>query len=140
MYILDSSAIALTLKRLREKAVEVLDGKITLDLSRYELGNMIWKECALRGLISREEAIYRAVDLAEILEFMNMERIGFDEDFKGAMELATRLKLTFYDASYLQIAKRRGLILVTEDKELGEKAEGAGVGTIRVDDLLRAST
>jgi hypothetical protein len=31
MYILDSSAIAIVLKRLREKAIEVLNRKTTLD-------------------------------------------------------------------------------------------------------------
>jgi predicted nucleic acid-binding protein len=140
MYLLDSSAIAITIKRLREKTVEALDGKITLDLSRYELGNMIWKECTLKGLISQEEALDRAADLAKILEFTNVERIESGEDFKGAMKLATDLKLTFYDASYLQIAKSKELILVTEDKELSEKAKKANIRTITVNELLRTPT
>ena len=50
MFLLDSSAIAITIKRFREKAVEVICGKTTLDLSRYELGNIIWKKYALKVL------------------------------------------------------------------------------------------
>ena len=139
MYLLDSSAIAIAIKRLKEKAIEVLDGKITLDIARYELGNIIWKECILKDLISQEEAIYKAEDLAKILEFMNMERIESSEDFKGAMKLATDLKLTFYDASYLYIAKNRELTLITEDKELSGKAKKANVKSMKVNELLKIS-
>jgi len=138
-YILDSSAIAITIKRLKEKAVKVLDGKKTLDLSHYELGNMIWKECSLRGQIGREEALCEAEDLAKILKLTDMERIESDEDFRGAMKIAIDLKLTFYDASYLQIAKSKSLTLVTEDKELSEKAKKANIKTITVYDLIHKS-
>ena len=48
MFLLDSSVIAITIQRFREKAVEVICGKTTLDLSRYELGNIIWKKYALK--------------------------------------------------------------------------------------------
>lgn len=56
MYLLDPSAIAIILRRFQEKSVEVLEGKITLDLARYELGNVILKECALEGSMSLDEA------------------------------------------------------------------------------------
>ena len=137
MYILDSSAIAIILKRLREKSVEILEDKITLDLARYELGNVIWKECTLEELISPEEASNRAEDMAKILEILRNEKIESGEDFRGVMKLATGLKLTFYDASYLHLAKSKGLTLVTEDGELSGKAKHINIKAITVSELLR---
>jgi len=136
-FLLDSSAIAIILKKLKENAVEYLEGKTTLDFSRYELGNVIWKEYTLKGLISREEALNEAEDLAKILKLLNIRKIESDKDFKDTMKLATELKLTFYDASYLQIAKTKELPLVTEDKKLSEKAAKAKIKTITVDELLK---
>jgi hypothetical protein len=60
MYIFDSGAIAILLKRLKDKSIEVLGGETILDLTRYELGNALWKECALKKLINPEEAADRA--------------------------------------------------------------------------------
>jgi len=54
MYIFDSSAIAILLKRLKDKS-KVLGGEAILDITRYELGNALWKECTLKKLINPEE-------------------------------------------------------------------------------------
>lgn len=53
------------------------------------------------------------------------------------MKHATELKLTFYDASYLHVAKSKGLTLVTEDKELSEKAKRINIKAITVSELLK---
>ena len=131
MYLLDSSAIAITLKELHEKSIELLDGKNTLNLAYYEIGNIIWKECVLKRLISPEEAVENAEGIAKILGIMKIEKINSSEDFMEAMKLATRLKLTFYDASYLYVAKRKGLTLVTEDDELYKKAKENDIKVIK---------
>lgn len=55
MYIFDSSAIAILLKRLKDKSIEVLGGEAILDITHYELGNALWKECTLKKLINPEE-------------------------------------------------------------------------------------
>jgi predicted nucleic acid-binding protein len=137
MYLFDSNAIAITIKRLREKAVEALYGKATLNLAHYELGNMLWKECVLKGLISQEEALQKAEDMARMLEALRIEGIESSEDFKGVMKLATDLKLTFYDASYMYLAKNKDFTLVTEDKELSKKAEETNIKTITVNEFLK---
>lgn len=138
MHLLDSSAVAVILKRLRERSVKVLEGKTTLDLTGYELGNVVWKECALRGMIDQEAAAEKAGGIARILGSMVREEIRSGEDFGGTMRLATSLGLTFYDASYLHVAGSRGLTLVTEDGELRERAKRAGVKVITVGELLEA--
>ncbi|MCD6529219.1 type II toxin-antitoxin system VapC family toxin [Candidatus Bathyarchaeota archaeon] len=136
-HVLDSSAIAIIFKRLKGEAVDVLEGNFTLDLAFYELGNMIWKECALKNLISLEEGINRAGQLAKVLEVVEAAKIRSSEDFKEVMRLATELRLTFYDTSYLQVAKKRNLPLVTGDRELRDKAREAGVKAMTVSELLK---
>ncbi|HSV49670.1 MAG TPA: hypothetical protein VLH35_05085 [Candidatus Acidoferrales bacterium] len=49
----DSSAI---FKAVNENRVEVLAGNYTLDLARYELGNIVWKDSALQAKISEQSA------------------------------------------------------------------------------------
>jgi predicted nucleic acid-binding protein len=47
------------------------------------------------------------------------------------LSLAARHRLTPYDASYLELAKRRGLELATLDRNLRRAAEIAGVALAR---------
>lgn len=136
-YVLDSSAIAIIVKRLREDCIEALRDSVTLDLARYELGNIIWKECTLRGLINVSEAVARAGQIVKILDLMKMVCVEADKDFKEVMELATKLKLTFYDTSYLQLAKSKKHTIVTEDEELYEKAKQIGVKAIDVNGFIK---
>ena len=136
MYVFDSSAIAVILRRLKDKSVDVIKDGITLDLAKYELSNVIWKECILKGAITSEEAQSRAAGLAKILGIMRIGRIESSEDFRDVIGFATGLRLTFYDASYLYVAKRTGLKLVTEDMELYEKAKKVGIKSVTVDELL----
>jgi predicted nucleic acid-binding protein len=139
MYIFDSGAIAILLKRLKDKSIEVLGGETILDLTRYELGNALWKECALKKLINPEEAADRAGDMAKMLEILNVEEIASIKDFRQVMELAVKLRLTFYDASYLYMAKSKGLTFVTEDRELYRKAGEAMLNAVIVSDFLKTS-
>ena len=136
-HVLDSSAIALILKRLGGESIEVLEESVTIGLAAYELGNILWKEYALRRLIGLEEAVRRAEQIAKILEAIQLENIKSAEEFKEVMKLAAQLDLTFYDASYLYLAKKTGMPLVTEDKELLEKAKNASVKALNVDDFLK---
>jgi predicted nucleic acid-binding protein len=135
-YLMDASLIGVLLGRMKEKAVEFLEGTVTLDLALYELGNFIWKECVLKRIISRKEALERIEDLVKILGLMDLEKLE-KEDVGSTMILAVDLDLTFYDASYLYIAKSRNMIPITEDKELLEKAKRIGVKAVRVEEYLK---
>ena len=79
----------------------------------------------------------KAEQVAKILEVIKLENIESAEEFKEVMKLAAELKLKFYDASYLQVAKRMGITLVTEDKELLEKAKNVSVKALNVDEFLK---
>ena len=82
-------------------------------------------------------SLKRAEQIAKILEVIKLENIKSAEEFKEVMKLAAQLDLTFYDASYLYLAKKIGMPLVTEDKELLEKAKNASVKALKVDDFLK---
>lgn len=45
-FILDSSAI---FKAIKEDVLEAVVGNYTVELARYELSNVLWKEYALHG-------------------------------------------------------------------------------------------
>jgi predicted nucleic acid-binding protein len=54
------------------------------------------------------------------------------EAWLGALGIAERYNLTVYDASYLEIAQRRGLPLATLDRELHAAAKIEGVQVLGV--------
>lgn len=135
-YLLDSSAIILILKWLKEKSIEALEGQATLNLAYYEINNVIWKQCMIEGSIDLKEAINMAREIAEILGIMSIEELKSAEEIGEAMKYAIEQKLTFYDASYLQKAKNKNYILITEDKELLKKSEKIGVKATTVKDFL----
>jgi hypothetical protein len=51
-YLFDSSAI---FRAIKENKVDLLTGNYTLELARYELGNIVWKDYFLQEKISKEE-------------------------------------------------------------------------------------
>jgi len=43
------------------------------------------------------------------------------EDFTEILKMATKENLTFYDAAYINVAKKHKLILISADKEILRK-------------------
>jgi predicted nucleic acid-binding protein len=115
-YLFDSSAI---FRAIKENRIEVLAESFTLDLARYELGNIIWKDCSLQAKISEQDAKLMAKATRRTLDIMGVLEIGGSEE--EILETAMKLKITFYDASYVYFAKERGLQLITEDLRLIKK-------------------
>lgn len=82
----------------------------------YELANTAWKK--LRRDPSRADAFLAALHL--------VDRLPIDRtapDIMQVVALAMTSDLTAYDASYLWLARRLGLRLVTLDKALARAAE-----------------
>ncbi len=117
MYLFDASALVNLVKKGR---VKPLAKGATLDLALYESLNALWKEYRLLERIDEETAL-RFVDIIsdvfsviDVLSVRGLEREVF--------ELAARDGFTVYDASYLYVAMKNGYMLVTDDKELRNKA------------------
>jgi len=118
---LDASALYPLLKRLGEKAASLLTKLAILDLTKYELGNAIWKEYKLGLLKNRENPI---VLWSKIMEEMSTYRVK-TQHLRDLEKIAVERDLTFYDASYIYMAETRNLKLITEDEELLSKCENS---------------
>ncbi len=112
----DSSAIFGAIK---ENKIEFLTGNYTLELARYELGNIICKDYSLKAKASEQEAKMLAKAIKHTLNIMNIIEITDSEE--EILDTAIKLKITFYDASYVYFTKAKELRLITEDLRLIKK-------------------
>lgn len=115
-YLFDSSAI---FKAIKENKIETLVGNYTLELARYELGNVLWKNYSLQAKATGQEIETLAKIIKQTLNLMEMIQISCTEE--EILETATKLKITFYDATYAYHSKVKELPLITEDLELQKK-------------------
>jgi len=102
-------------------------------LTVYEVINALWKEAALFKSLSTREAGKLVEIFAKMVDFMKLLSPRPYE--REILEVAGKLKMTAYDASYVVLAKHYGLRLVSEDGELRRKA-GNVVKALSVDELL----
>jgi predicted nucleic acid-binding protein len=95
---------------------------ISHDLIFYEIGNVAWK-CSKFGQIKRDDAEAALSKTGGLL--MEIER---DLNYPGIYRLAAETGLTFYDASYVWLARTRDLKLRTRDKEVLRICPDVAVG------------
>ncbi len=92
-----------------------------LDLTYYEVGNILWKHiCKLKTITLGESK----EPLQIIQNWQNTISLEKSE-LPAILELAAELGLSFYDAAYVFYAKKHGFTLHTCDKSLYEKANKA---------------
>jgi len=114
----DASSLVYALKL---KKLEVLYDNYTQWLVIYEVVNALWKEASLIGTLSLGEALKLVEIFTETLEYMNI--LSPHPYERAILALANKLKISAYDASYIVLAREKGLILVTEDDKLKAKAK-----------------
>lgn len=117
MYLLDSSAIINLIKR---GDLRVFARAHTLDLALYEALNSIWKEVYLIKRIKEEVGLKLIEIITNIFSVIEVHSIKGSE--KEVFELSLKERLTIYDASYIYIAIKERLMLITDDKKLREIA------------------
>lgn len=89
---------------------------------RFEIRNiLVTNERRMRITREQSTAYLHRISELRILE-------GNDQDEEETMHLARFHRLTFYDASYLELAKRRHLPLATLDSALVRAAQAESVG------------
>ena len=116
MELLDASAIINLLAN--KETTRVVDGAI-IDLTVYELGNIVWK-WAKRGKVEKSAAKEILSDIIKLVE--NAKRFSIHDGYIDILDIALENNLTFYDAAYLHLAIQQDLKLVTSDKELYQVA------------------
>ncbi len=126
----DASSIVYSLKL---RKIRILAGNYVQWLTVYEVVNAIWKEVSLVGSLSLKEANELLEIFLEVLEHMTiLEPRSYELKI---LSIALETGLTTYDASYVVLAREKGLKLVTEDSKLRERA-GELVETSSLDQLL----
>ncbi len=95
------------------------EGKIELvapALILYEVGNVLWRH----KMDAKTLCTYLTHLLSLGIELLDLHRE--QKILVDACELSKTRGITFYDASYLAVAKARNIKLVTVDEELKKKA------------------
>jgi predicted nucleic acid-binding protein len=102
--------------------IECLRMSFVLDLTFYEVGNAMWKETCLTNFLTKQDS-EAARNMMQTL-LARIDRIQSEaRNFQKIFDISEDERISFYDASYLFVAKEKGLVLVTEDRKLKAKAE-----------------
>jgi len=129
-YLFDASSLV---RALKEARLVPLGGQAIQWLTVYEVLNALWKEVYLLHKLSPKEAISITSDFEELVRNMVvLEPSGLEQE---VLQIAVSKGVTAYDASYIALAKRHGLVLVTEDKKLRKAASGI-VESISLDAIV----
>lgn len=100
------------------------DGAIVPGLWHLELSNVLL-QAEKRGRISAGDVMTRLELIAELPILVDQETTP--RAWREVLAMARTEGLTTYDATYLELAARRGLPLLTKDNELAEAARRLGV-------------
>ena len=122
-HLLDASHVLWAIKSsaTEEDLLRLFGENCILDLTKYEIGNGLWKEHTLHKSMEEDEfheflsLFGRIIQRTQILsvEAEELPQVG---------DLAAKERITFYDASYIIVAKTRNLTLATRDARLSKVA------------------
>ena len=122
-FLIDASSLMLLMKTANiQTELDHLRTSFLLDLTFYEVGNAIWKETCLTKFLTKNESEVLRNRVQTVLARTD-KILSEASNFQKILDISESEKLSFYDSSYLFAAKEKGLVLVTEDKELRTKAE-----------------
>lgn len=116
----DASALLNTMRLYRHEAYKMLKGNLTLSLTKYEIGNVLWKETLLLKRLSIEEALEATSLLDKVLKIMV---IVDPQNSSLTLKLAYNLQITYYDASYIVASAENNAKLITDDIRLAKKIQ-----------------
>jgi predicted nucleic acid-binding protein len=120
--LLDASYVLWAIKSASEEDVLLLFGEnCMLDLTKYEIGSGLWKEHTLHKSMEEDEFREFLSLLGRIIQRTQVLSVEAEE-LPQVADVAAKERITFYDASYIAVAKARNLILATEDARLEKVA------------------
>ncbi len=140
----DASALVNLVRLEGPGSLNYLEGNYITSLTPYEVGNAIWKEAVLHERITLAEAT-RLIEYFSLI-YKRMKTVNPSSQTL-TLELAGRLGVTFYDASYITAARDNSAVLVTDDRKLLSRIKrnaslvktilGGGVEALSLNDLLK---
>jgi predicted nucleic acid-binding protein len=119
-YVLDSSALLNIVRTLGSRALQRIKGSYTLTLTPYEIGNALWKEATLLKRVTLGESTYILSTVMQLLKFLHVVEPG---NVELTLDIAYKLRITYYDASYIVVAYELNASLVTDDYKLRRRVE-----------------
>ena len=108
-----------------------------LDLTVYEVCNGLWKESSKLKRIDARTASELCYYSKEVANRCSEVHPISELDVRKVIEIALESGLTFYDSSYLELAKELGAALATEDRELSRVAPEYGVEVLNLNEILK---
>jgi predicted nucleic acid-binding protein len=121
-YLIDASAFY-PLLQVPTKAREILINGAMLDLTLYELGNIIWKEYRLEHIKNYAKVMEYLTKLTSLIRIIRIN----PSEILEIENLAIRIELTFYDAAYVHYAKKEGVKLLTNDEKILTKVKDIAI-------------
>lgn len=128
----DASSLLNVVRTQDSRSIGILNKQYILDLTVYEVLNAIWKLSYREKKITQEQSSALLDSILLLMQRMNV--VGIKGLEKRMHELATKEGLTAYDSSYLTLAEKLDLVLVTDDREL-ERAARKYVRVMKTSDL-----
>jgi predicted nucleic acid-binding protein len=121
-FLFDAGSMVQVIKSCEEeKTLRLFSENCILDLTKYEVGNALWKEHILHRTIGADE-FRELLDLLRTI-ILRTKVLSVDaHELPDVAEVAEKERITFHDASYVVIAKVQDLTLVTEDTHLAKAA------------------
>jgi len=106
-----------------------------LELTIYEVCNAFWKECTKLGRLSVDEVIEACDLMASLIKFMKVWSIS-EIGTVTIQRIAIDTNITFYDASYIHLARKLNFPIATEDSDIISVAPKYNVELLRLKDTL----
>ena len=115
-YLIDTSALYPIL--LSGAPLKAMDCAIS-SLTEYEIGNVLWRESQHGRMKNAQLAATTFSKVMQTLTKLELDSIA------NVLAVAIERNLTFYDASYVYLAEKEKLTLITQDTELLKKCKNA---------------
>jgi len=137
MYVLDASVYAPLILQYGARLIGMLR-KVevaTLDLAVYETCNVFWKQHVKIRRISRGEAMVACRVSKALTRYVTVYKV-IDLDVEETIKIAIDNNITFYDASYITLARELGAPIATEDKDIKNVAPGYNIKVLDYHQLM----
>ncbi|MCW4013395.1 MAG: type II toxin-antitoxin system VapC family toxin [Candidatus Bathyarchaeota archaeon] len=105
----------------------------TLDFTRYELLNVIWKHYTLLHTFNRET--FDALLQSSVQILTEMTQLSINGIENKAMETAVTNGISLHDSAYISLAKENQCTLVTEDKKMRKISLELGLPVVSIKDV-----